>query len=126
MYGDARRAVKGHRGGKIAALLGETAQSWFTSAWGSIREMLGAFKSDDENAAISGLYVSGTVAERMKAHMRHDYVCGIRREVRKQYVSGESDVYTDVTPFRHGVLSAHGAILFDDVLNQIIGGEGKK
>ena len=123
MYGDVIEAIKGYRDGKIAALLGETAKSWFTSAWGSIREMLEVFKSDDENAAISSLYVSGTAGERMKAHMRHDYVCGLRREVRKQYVSGESGVYTDVTPFRHGVLSTHGAILFDDVLNQIIGGD---
>lgn len=119
-YSDAMKAVTGHRSGKIAALLGETKQSWFLSAWGSISAMLKAFGSNDENKAVASLYKSGTATERMRAHVKLDYVCGLRREVRKQYVSGEDGLYTDVTPFRHGVMSANGANLFDNALDQLL------
>ena len=119
-YAEAMKAARAHREGKIASLLGERAQSWFLSAWDSVASMLKAFGSDAENKAVSELYVGGTAETRMQAHAKLDYVCGLRREIRKQYVSGEDGIYTDVTPFRHGVLSAHGANLFDNALDQLV------
>ena len=119
-YSEAMQAAKAYREGKIASLLCEQTQSWFLSAWDSIASMLKAFGSDKENKDVSKLYVGGTADTRMKAHARLDYVCGLRREVRKQYVSGGDGIYTDVTPFRHGVLSAHGANLFDNALDQLV------
>lgn len=123
-YSEAMKAAKAHRDGKIASLLGERAQSWFLSAWDSVASMLNAFGSDEENKAVSGLYTGGAAEERMQAHAKLDYVCGLRREVRKQYVSGADGIYTDVTPFRHGVMSAHGANLFDNMLDQLVTRKG--
>lgn len=100
----------------------ELHDSWFTSVWDMISDMLKPFDTDDENKAISGSYRSGVShKKRTKLHFKHDYVCGLRREVRKQYVSGDDDVYTDITPFRYGVTSANGAKLFSSVMDQIIG-----
>lgn len=109
-----------YRDGHIASLLGETALSWFTSAFGSLAEMLHDFRSDGENREIAGNYATGTDDERTASNIRLDYVCGLRREIRKQYLSGPSGVYTDVTPFRHGVMSAHGGYLFDNALDEVL------
>lgn len=119
-YRDAKDGIAKHRSQQIAALLGEAVSKWFTSQWSSIQDMLAAFSSDDENAAIASGYATAPGAERAGAHIRLDYVCAMRREVRKQYVSEDSGICTDVTPFRHGVISAHGAALFDDLMETVV------
>jgi hypothetical protein len=35
-------------------------------------------------------------------------------------VSGDGDICTDVTPFRHGVMSAHGAMMFDNLMHSVM------
>jgi hypothetical protein len=82
--------------------------------------MLATFGSDAENQAIAAKCASAPSLEKPADHIRLDYVCGLRREVRKQYVSEEDGVYTDVTPFRHGVISAQGARMFDLVMNDVV------
>lgn len=119
-YGEARERLDAYRAGRIATLLGERAGLWFTSLWGGIGEMLSTFRSDKENQAIAASYASAPALERVSGDIRLDYVCGLRREVRKQYVSGEDGVYTDVTPFRHGVISATGARMFDNLMGTVV------
>ena len=119
-YGEARQKLDEHRSDRIAVLLGETAGRWFADLWGGMASMLASFSSDSENQEIAAGYASSPSAERAAPNLRLDYVCALRREVRKQYVSGEGDVCTDVTPFRHGVMSAHGARMFDDLMNSVV------
>ena len=119
-YRDAKSSLAEHRGRQIASMLGESACRWFTSQWHSIHDMLTAFSSDAENAAVAAGYAKEDQDERAGAHIRLDYVCAMRREVRKQYVSEDFDICTDVTPFRHGVISAHAATLFDDLMEAVV------
>lgn len=116
-YDAARSKLQEYRGARMSTLLGERAGSWFLSLWNGIGDMLSAFGSSDENKDVAAKYAAAETLERIPGHVRLDYVCGLRREVRKQYVSGEDGVYTDVTPFRHGVISANGARIFDDLLD---------
>lgn len=119
-YQEARSRIAAYRTEHIGGLINEHPVPWFLSAFGSIREMLSAFSSNDENLEIMGNYATGTDSDRTASNIKLDYVCGLRREVRKQYVSGEDGIYTDVTPFRHGMMSAHGGSLFDSALDQVI------
>lgn len=119
-YQAAKSAMEGHRDDQISSLLGDSPGTWFTKRWRSVGDMLGAFSSDPENAVVAANYASGPAAARAASHVRLDYVCALRREVRKQYVSWDGDVCTDVTPFRHGVMSAHGAALFDGLMDTVI------
>lgn len=119
-YSAARSVMGKYRDGKLSSLLGESSNTWFTELWGGIGDMLDTFESSSENKDIASSYAEATAAEKTVAHVRLDYVCGLRREVRKQYVSGDDGVYTDVTPFRHGVISTNGARIFDDVLDSIM------
>ena len=119
-YGEARNRLNEYRTDKIAALLGETAGRWFTDLWGDMKSMLAAFSSDGENQEIAAGYASAPSNARAAPNIRLDYVCALRREVRKQYVSGDGDVCTDVTPFRHGVMSAHGAQMFDNLMHSVV------
>ena len=123
-FAAAMSAVGAYRAERVGALLGEYAPSWFLSAWGSVADMLKAFTSDAENKAILKLYATGKAEARRAAHIRHDYVCGLRREVRKQYVSGETGLVTDVTPFGRGVVALNGADMFDSLLHQILERKG--
>ena len=119
-YKAARDGLARHRAVQISSLLGETAGSWFLDAWDGIVAMLSAFSSDAENAAVASKYTTASGVERACDNIRLDYVCALRREVRKQYVSEDSDVCTDVTPFRHGVMSAHGASVFDTLMDTVV------
>ena len=119
-YTKARDAIQRYRMERMKQLLGETAGGWFMSAFGGIAEMLKVFSSDDENKEITKTYMSGTHTEKIPPNMRLAYVCGMRREVRKQYVSGPDGIYTDVTPFRHGAMSAQGGLVFDNALNDVM------
>lgn len=119
-YSEARKRLDEHRGDRIDSLLGASPGRWFTDLWGSVSEMLKSFSSDKENQEIAAGYATDPSTVRAAPHLRLDYVCALRREVRKQYVSGEGDLCTDVTPFRHGVMSAHGARLFDDLMDTVV------
>ena len=119
-YAAARNGLANHRKQQIAAMLGEVGGTWFTSQWESIAAMLGALESGSENAAIASKYASAPCAARVGDHIRLDYICALRREVRKQYVSENDDVCTDVTPLRHGVMSVHGAAIFDELMDTIV------
>jgi hypothetical protein len=119
-YGEARGKLHDYRSSRISALLGESAGRWFTDLCASVGDMLASFTSDAENKAVASGYASDPSVAKAGPNIRLDYVCGLRREVRKQYVSGEGDVCTDVTPFRHGVMSAHGAQLFDDLMDAVV------
>ena len=123
-FAAAMSAIGAYRSKRVGALLGEYAPSWFLSAWGSVADMLKAFTSESENKDIQGLYASGKAEDRRAAHIKHDYVCGMRREVRKQYVSGETGIVTDVTPFGRGVVTLNGADMFDSLLHQILERKG--
>lgn len=119
-YSDARSKMGEYRESRISVLLGESVGSWFTDLWGSIEAMLSSFSSDAENNAVAAGYASAQPVEKAAPNIRLDYVCGLRREVRKQYVSGDGDICTDVTPFRHGVMSAHGAQIFDNLMHSVV------
>ena len=119
-YQAIRDGLSSHRAGQISGLLGETGGSWFLDKWADLKSMLESVSSDAENAAVVSKYASAPSAERAGCDIRLDYVCGLRREVRKQYVSGDSDICTDVTPFRHGIMSAHGAEVFDKLMDTVI------
>lgn len=119
-YQAARQALNTYRKSHRDALLGRASGGWFMEAFGGIQTMLEAFSSDQENKEVVENYATGTVDERIPGHLKLDYVCGMRREVRKQFVSGEDGIYTDVTPFRHGVTSAFGAELFDNAFDQVL------
>lgn len=119
-YSTARTQLSAYRTKKLAAMLGESASTWFSELWADVKTMLDTFSSSEENQDITAAYAQAPHAEKAAGHIRLDYVCGLRREVRKQYVSGEDGIYTDVTPFRHGVISAHGAQVFDDTLDAVI------
>lgn len=123
-YPAAQEALARYRDAHIGALFGDETPRWFTSEWGGVESMAEAFSSDAENQAVSASYADGTYAEKIPAHMKLNYVCALRREIRKQYLSGDEGVYTDVTPFRHGITSAHGAAIFDDALKQVLRKEG--
>lgn len=124
-YDQASAQLKGYRSTHRRVLLGRERGWWFTNPFSTVKELLGLFETDEENAEIAALYASGTVNERIPGHLRLDYVCGMRREIRKQYVSGEDGIYTDVTPFRHGAVSALGAELFDNAFDQVLNREAK-
>lgn len=119
-YSEAREKVNEHRGDRIAALLGEAFGRWFTDLWGDVQSMLASFSTDKENQEISAGYASLPSAAKAAPNLRLDYVCALRREIRKQYVSEDGDLCTDVTPFRHGVMSAHGATMFDDLMDTVV------
>ena len=119
-YSEAKEKMATHRASRIGVLLGERPGEWFTDLWGSIAEMLKSFSSDRENQEVAAGYATDPSMVRAAPHLRLDYVCALRREVRKQYVSGEGDLCTDVTPFRHGVMSAHGAMLFDNLMDTVV------
>lgn len=119
-YSEAKEKMTTHRAGRIGVLLGEWPGEWFTDLWGSVAEMLKSFSSDKENQEIAGGYATAPSTVRVAPNLRLDYVCALRREVRKQYVSGDGDLCTDVTPFRHGAMSAHGAMLFDDLMDTVV------
>lgn len=119
-YVEARKKIDEHRSDRISSLLGASLGRWFTDLWASVPEMLRSFSSDKENQEIAGGYATAPSTARAAPNLRLDYVCALRREVRKQYVSGDGDLCTDVTPFRHGVMSAHGARLFDDLMDAVV------
>lgn len=119
-YSEAREKMLGHRDSRIDVLLGTLPGRWFTSLWGDMKSMLASFSSDRENKEVAAGYASTSFPERVAPNLRLDYVCALRREVRKQYVSGDGDVCTDVTPFRHGVVSAHGASLFSELMDVVV------
>lgn len=118
-YGEAKYRLDDYRTGRIAALLGETAGRWFTDLWGDVKSMLADFSSDKENQEVAAGYMSDPPTAKVAPNLRLDYVCALRREVRKQYISGDDGICTDVTPFRHGVMSAHGAQLFDHLMHSV-------
>lgn len=124
-YSAANEALYAYRVNRVGELMGESGSSWFASMWGSIKAMLSTFSSDEENQEIAGKYTTATSDEKIPAHVKLDYVCAIRRDVRKQYVSGEDGLYTDVTPFRYGISSAHMARLFDSAMDQVIDRKAK-
>ena len=101
-------------------LLGETAGKWFTDLWGDVKSMLATFSSDKENQEVAAGYASAPSVAKAAPNLRLDYVCALRREVRKQYISGDNNICTDVTPFRHGVMSAHGAQMFDNLMHSVV------
>lgn len=119
-YDSARSALSEYRRAQQGGLVGDARPMWFPSQFGGVKAMAAAFDSSAENGQVAAGYATGTATERIPAHLRLDYVCALRRDVRRQYVSGDDGIYTDVTPFRHGALSSHGAGLFaaamDDVL----------
>lgn len=119
-YSDARARINEHRSDRVSALLGESAGRWFTDLWGDVRSMLASFSTDDENKEIAAGYASLPSMAKAAPNLRLDYVCALRREVRKQYISEEGDLCTDVTPFRHGVVSAQGARLFDNLMHEVV------
>lgn len=119
-YGEAKYSLDSYRTDRIAVLLGESLGVWFTDLWSDVGSMLADFSSDKENHEVSAGYASAKPVEKAAPNLRLDYVCGLRREVRKQYVSGDGDICTDVTPFRHGVMSAHGAQMFDHLMHSVV------
>jgi len=119
-YHAAMDGLQAHRDKQISSMLGESMVSWFTDEYDSVKDMLDALSSDGENAAIASKYTTAAASERAADNLRLDYVCALRREVRKQYVSGDGDVCTDVTPFRHGIISAHGSKIFDQLLSVVV------
>lgn len=124
-YEQAAAQLKGYRSTHRRVLLGQEKGWWFTTPFSSVKDLFGLFESEEENAEIAARYASGTVNERIPGHLKLDYVCGMRREVRKQYASGEDGVYTDVTPFRHGIISAFGAEIFDNAFDQVLNRKAK-
>lgn len=118
-YSEARAKIGEHRNARILTLIGGSGQ-WFAELWGDVKSMLADFSSDKENQAIASGYASTPSTARVAPNLRLDYVCALRREVRKQYISEAGDLCTDVTPFRHGILSAHGASIFDDLMNTVM------
>ena len=118
-YAAARAKIGQHHDDRISSMLGG-ASTWFMELWGDLKSMLATFSSDSENGEIASSYASAPSMARTAQHLRLDYVCALRREVRKQYVSGNGDFCTDVTPFRHGAMSAHGALLFDDLMYSVM------
>lgn len=119
-YSDAHSALEAYRRDHIGGSLGDKPARWFSSAFSSTKEMLDKFSSDEENRKVAETYADKEFDARIPANLKLDYVISLRREVRKQYVSGDSDMYTDVTPFRHGAMSAHGASIFDKDLNMLL------
>lgn len=119
-YQAARDSMDSGRKGQMASLLGEVGGSWFLDRWDSVASMLKSVSSESENAAVVAKYASASSAERAGCELRLDYVCALRRELRKQYVSEDSGVCTDVTPFRHGAVSSHGARVFDGLMDTVI------
>lgn len=120
-YDAAREKMSSYRAEQVSALLGRSPRTWFAELWGGIAEMLKTFDSSQENRSIVSGYAKGHYSAKAGSNLRLDYVCGLRREVRKQFVSEDDDIYTDVTPFRHGVISAHGASVFDNTMDTVIG-----
>ena len=118
-YEAAREKLDAHRGDRISVSLGASLGRWFTDLWGDVGGMLATFSSDGENQEIASGYATLPSLARAAPNLRLDYVCALRREVRKQYISGEGDICTDVTPFRHGAMSAHGARLFDGLMDDV-------
>ncbi len=119
-YGEARERLSEYRRAHEDALIGTKRPKWFASLFGGVQNMLQTFRSDSENGKVASTYATGRAAEREAAHMKLDYVCAMRRDVRRQYASGADGVYTDVTPFRHGAFSAHGADLFDGLMDKVL------
>ena len=119
-YAEARSKIDEHRDDRMDALLGLSFGRWFTSLWGDVPSMLASFSTDEENKALAADYAEASSMARAAPNLRLDYVCTLRREVRKQYISGEGDICTDVTPFRHGVISAHGAQMFDRLMDTVM------
>lgn len=116
----AQTSLSDYRRKQISTMLGEEPGTWFTAQWDDVDSMLRTFSTDEENSSIAGKYAKEAGPSRVADHIRLDYVCALRRDVRKQYVSEDSGICTDVTPFRHGIISAHGAAIFDDLLNTVI------
>lgn len=119
-YAAAKAKLKEYRDRQVESLRGKKTPSWFLSLWGDVASMLETFASDEENKAVAADYATGTVGVRAAEHLKLDYVCALRREIRKQFVSGEDTLGTDVTPFRLGVISANGARLFDSALDDVL------
>ena len=119
-FRDAKSKMEDYRAQQIKAMLGESGGAWFTSQWDSIGDILRTLSTDAENKAIASKYATAPDSSRVADHIRLDYVCALRRDIRKQYVSGDDDICTDVTAFRHGVTSAHGARIFDSMLGAVI------
>jgi len=119
-YDAARTKMEDYRKAHLAGLLGESRGTWFSDLWGSLQGMLADFTSDKENQEITSSYATAPSLEKVSGHLKLNYVCGLRREVRKQYLSGEDGLYTDVTPFKHGVISTHGAQVFDNALDAVM------
>ena len=125
-YGEVRSRLSEYRKAHEDALIGTERPKWFASLFGTVQAMLAAFSSDSENVKVSSTYATGKAAEREAAHMKLDYVCAMRRDARRQYASGRDGIYTDVTPFRHGAFSAHGADLFDGLMDKVLTQGGKQ
>lgn len=119
-YAEARSKIDEHRDDRMDASLGLSFGRWFTSLWGDVPSMLASFSTDEENKTLAADYAEAPSVARAAPNLRLDYVCALRREVRKQYISGEGDICTDVTPFRHGVISAHGAQMFDRLMDTVM------
>ncbi len=119
-YDAARNALSDYRSAQQGGFIGDMRPKWFPSQFGGVKAMLAAFDSSDENGLVASEYATGTTSDRIPAHMRLDYVCALRRDVRRQYASGDDGIYTDVTPFRHGAMSSHGARLFADAMDDVL------
>lgn len=125
-YGEARKAMDDYRIGRIRSLETGGALKWFLSAWGSADEAESAFDTKSENAKVASSYVSGTYEGRVPLHAKLDYVCRLRREVRKQYFGSGSELCTDVTPFRLSIPKTNGAALFDEAFDAVMSRKGEE
>lgn len=124
-YEQADARINGYRAMRRGVLRGKERGGWFTDMFQSIAEMLSVFGSDAENGEIEAKYATGSSGDRIPGHLKLDYVCGMRREVRRQYVSEEDGICTDITPFRRGITSHVGASLFDSAFNLVINRKGR-
>lgn len=95
-------------------------RTWFTDSFGSLSELLQACDSASENSAVTAGYKTDPYPKRVKDSLKLDYVCALRREIRRQYISGQGDPFTDVTPLRYNHLSMNQAMLFDNLLKEMI------
>lgn len=118
-YGKTMEALQGYRADHGDALLGLRRHEWFPERWDSLGKMLDDLRSDDENAEISRTYKDGEYAEIVRANLELDYVCGMRRDIRRQYISDEADPKTDVVPFRYAITTMDTAMMFDKLTERV-------
>lgn len=120
-YSEVLERVTEYNAGRRKSMDGDAPPvvGWFPEMFGSIADMVSAFDSSAENGDVSAGYKTDPYPIRAKNNFKLGYVCALRKAVRRQYCSGKSGVFTDVTPFRLARESHAQAELFGNVTKDL-------